>query len=204
MELNENHTLRAYADDIIILGDMKQDTVNNMSDLEPCQDPAKVPPSCEVIQVHITTSIFYKKRFKNEWIYVTNYDVIFITCDEDEKSTSYTLKGVDYKAEYMDFNPRSTIDRTRNTPYLQNDNLMEDYHVKTNKMDDLHTVSNSKKQLDSQSKVNNKINKLQDMQNINTILALRKYSKTNTEDLQEEEVQLNDKQAREHLKIPTW
>jgi len=33
MELNENHTLLAYADDIIILGDTKQDTVNSMSDL---------------------------------------------------------------------------------------------------------------------------------------------------------------------------
>jgi len=60
----------------------------------------------------------------------------------------------------MDFNPRSTIDRTRNTSYPENDNLIKNYHVKTNKMDDLHTVSNSKKQLDSQSKVNNKFSEL--------------------------------------------
>jgi hypothetical protein len=33
MELKENHTILAYADDIIILGDTKQDTVNSMSDL---------------------------------------------------------------------------------------------------------------------------------------------------------------------------
>jgi len=33
MEVNENHTLLAYADDIIILGDTKQDTVNSMSNL---------------------------------------------------------------------------------------------------------------------------------------------------------------------------
>ncbi|KAL4148863.1 hypothetical protein QTP88_003008 [Uroleucon formosanum] len=147
------------------------------------------------MHVEIATSIFHKKRFKNEWIYVTNYYVIFITCDEDKESTSYTLKGVgilhlnetckgyttrdilipgkvDYKAEFMDFNPRSVIDRTRNTPYLQNNNLMEDYHVKTNNMDDLHTVSNSK---------NNWIVKVK---------------KVNTENLHEEEERLNGKQAR--------
>lgn len=33
IELNENHTLLAYVDDKIILGDTKQDTVNSMSDL---------------------------------------------------------------------------------------------------------------------------------------------------------------------------
>ncbi|KAL4091215.1 hypothetical protein QTP88_025940 [Uroleucon formosanum] len=33
MELNENHTLLAYANDIIILDNTKQDTVNSMSDL---------------------------------------------------------------------------------------------------------------------------------------------------------------------------
>lgn len=137
------------------------------------QDPSKVPPSCEIMHVQIATSIFHKKRFKNEWIYVTNYDVIFIICDEDKEFTSYTLKGVgilhlnetckgyatrdilipgkvDYKADHMDFNPRSIMDRTRSTPNLDNDNLMEDYHVKTNNMNDLHTVSNSKKQLNSQ------------------------------------------------------
>lgn len=32
MKLNENHTLLAYADGIIILGDTKQDIVNSMSD----------------------------------------------------------------------------------------------------------------------------------------------------------------------------
>ncbi|KAL4104531.1 hypothetical protein QTP88_019826 [Uroleucon formosanum] len=70
----------------------------------------------------------------------------------------------------MDFNPRSIIDRTRNTPYLQNNKLMEDYHVKTNNMDDYIRCQ--------------------------TLKTLRKYRKTNTEDLQEEGVQLNDKQAR--------
>jgi hypothetical protein len=151
------------------------------------QDPAKVPPSCEIMHVKIATSIFHKKRFKNEWIYVTNYDVIFVTCDEDKESTSHTIKGVgilhlnetckgyaardilipgkvDYKSEYMDFNPRSAIDRSKNTPYTENNNLMEDYHVKTNNMDDLHIVANSKKQLDNKNKIDDQINELQDIQ----------------------------------------
>ncbi|KAL4104532.1 hypothetical protein QTP88_019827 [Uroleucon formosanum] len=55
----------------------------------------KVPPSFKVMHVHIATSVFHKKRFKNEWIYVKNYDIIFITCDEDNESNSCTLKEVD-------------------------------------------------------------------------------------------------------------
>ncbi|CAI6353722.1 unnamed protein product [Macrosiphum euphorbiae] len=153
------------------------------------QDPAKVPNSCEVMHVQIGRTIFHKKRFKNEWIYVTNYDVLFVTCDEDKESTSHTLKGVgiihlnetckgyatrdilipgkvDYKSEYMDFNPRSMIDRNHNSPRIETNNLMEDYHVKTNNMDDLHIVSNSKKQLDNQNKINTKIEQLQDLQQL--------------------------------------
>lgn len=30
MKINENHTLLVYMDDIIIIGDMKQDIINNM------------------------------------------------------------------------------------------------------------------------------------------------------------------------------
>lgn len=33
MEVNEIHTLSAYADNIIIMGDSKQDVVNSMSNL---------------------------------------------------------------------------------------------------------------------------------------------------------------------------
>jgi len=33
MKVNGNHIILAYADDIIILGDTRQDTVNNMSNL---------------------------------------------------------------------------------------------------------------------------------------------------------------------------
>lgn len=153
------------------------------------QDPVKVPPSCEIRHVQIGTSIFHKKRFKNEWIYVTNYDVIFVTCDEDKESTSHTLKGVgiirlnetckgyaardvlipgkvDYKADYNDFFPKSIIERVKDMPYTDNNNLMEDYHVKTNNMDDLHSVSNSKKQLDNQNKFISKLNKIEDVQNV--------------------------------------
>ncbi|KAF0726158.1 Integrase catalytic domain-containing protein [Aphis craccivora] len=151
------------------------------------QDPSKVPPSCEVMHVQIGTTIFHKKRFKNEWIYVINYDVIFVTCDEDKESTSHTLKGVgiihlnetckgyatrdillpgkvDSKSEYADFNPKSIIDRNQYTTHIETNDLMEDYHVKTNNMDDLNAVSNSKKQLDSQNKINLKIEEIQDIQ----------------------------------------
>lgn len=153
------------------------------------QDPAKVPPSCEVMHVQIGTTIFHKKRFKNEWIYVTNYDVLFVTCDEDKESTSHTLKGVgiihlnetckgyatrdilipgkvDYKSEYTDFNPKSIIDRNQYSPRIETNDLMEDYHVKTNNMDDLHIVSNSKKKVDNQNQVNAKVKEIQELQQL--------------------------------------
>lgn len=151
------------------------------------QDPPKVPTNCEVMHVQIGTTIFHKKRFKNEWIYVTNYDVLFVTCDEDKESTSHTIEGVgvihlnetckgfatrdillpgkiDYRSEYADFNPKSIIDRNQYSPRTETNGLMKDYHVKTNNMDDLHLVSNSKNQLDSQSKINIEIKEIQDIQ----------------------------------------
>ncbi|XP_060871073.1 uncharacterized protein LOC132945368 isoform X2 [Metopolophium dirhodum] len=154
------------------------------------QDPIKVPTNCEIMHVQMGTSIFHKKRFKNEWIYVTNYDLVFITCDEDKESTSHTLKGVgilklnetckgyaardvllpgkvDYKSEYMDFNPKSALEPIRDMPFTDNDNLMENYHVKTNNMEDLHKVSGSNKQLEKQQKVDNKIDELQNTQERN-------------------------------------
>ena len=195
------------------------------------QDPYNVPQNCEIMHVEIATTIFHKKRFKNEWIYVTNNDVIFITCDEDKESTSHTLRGVgiiqlnetckgyatrdilipgkvDYKAEYLDFMPKSKINASRDMQNTDNNNLMEDYHVKTNKMDDLHTVSNSKNQLDKQDKIKNKINELEYTQYVNNynlyvitsiiimiiiiiiIIHLIKtipiYKEANTEDIEEE------------------
>ncbi|XP_060881048.1 uncharacterized protein LOC132952688 isoform X1 [Metopolophium dirhodum] len=154
------------------------------------QDPIKVPTSCEIMHVQMSTSIFHKKRFKNEWIYVTNYDIVFITCDEDKESTSHTLRGVgilslnetckayaardvlipgkvDYKSEYMDFNPKSVLEHIKDMPFTDNNNLMEDYHVKTNNMEDLHKVSGSNKQLEKQRKVDNKIDELKDTQERN-------------------------------------
>jgi len=74
---------------------------------------------------------------------------------------------VDYKSEYMDFNPKSTIKQIKDMLYTDNNNLMEDYHVKTNNMDDLHTVSGSKKQLETQRKVDHKIDELKSTQQLN-------------------------------------
>jgi len=38
-------------------------------------------------------------------------------------------RKINYKAEYMNFNPKLKIIGHRNIPYTKNNGLMEDYHV---------------------------------------------------------------------------
>ncbi len=48
------------------------------------QEPKEVPDSCEIMQVQLRTNLFHKLKFKNEWIYATPGETIFITCDQDK------------------------------------------------------------------------------------------------------------------------
>ena len=211
-------------------------SIRPICEVQLLQDPENVPYSCETMHVQIATTIFHKLRFKNEWIYITKKEVIFVTCDEDKESTSHILEGVgkislnetckgyatrdvlipgkiDYKAEYSDFIPKSRINTTGNWEYVQNNNLMEDYHVKTNKMEDLNTIANTKQNLDKTKKENNKLEELKYIQSVNnyilyllsgliliTVLIIitylinqnkpTNYTNTNTDEEDEEEMSL--------------
>lgn len=56
------------------------------------QNPKEVPDSCEIIHVLLRTNLFYKLKFKNEWIYATPGETIFITCDHDKRSENHFLQ----------------------------------------------------------------------------------------------------------------
>lgn len=73
----------------------------------------------------------------------------------------------DYKADYVDFIPKSKIEQRGNCKYEQDINIMEDYHVKTYKMEDLHNIANLKKYLDKTNMGNMKIDNLQYTQALN-------------------------------------
>ncbi|VVC26149.1 Reverse transcriptase domain [Cinara cedri] len=58
MEVNENHTLLAYADDIIILIEIKQDTVNSMSKLmKVCKHMGLVVNQEKIKKMYITREV---------------------------------------------------------------------------------------------------------------------------------------------------
>ena len=131
------------------------------------QDPKEVPDSCNIMYVQIATSIFQKLKYKNEWLYVTKGETVFITCDTDKQSTSHALNGVgifslnetckayanrdilipgelNYQEEYQDFIPNSTINKNEypvSNP--SNKNIMESKHVRNNDMNDLNNIAHS-------------------------------------------------------------
>jgi len=49
------------------------------------QDPKEVPESCEIMYVQLQTNQFHKLKLKNDWIYVTPGETIFIACDPNLK-----------------------------------------------------------------------------------------------------------------------
>lgn len=58
------------------------------------QDPKEVPDNCEIMQIRIHTSIFHKLKYKNQWLYSSTGETVFITCDNDKQSTNHLLEGV--------------------------------------------------------------------------------------------------------------
>jgi hypothetical protein len=143
------------------------------------QDPREVPDSCNVMYVQIATSIFQKLKYKNEWLYVTKGETVFITCDTDKQSTSHALNGVgifslnetckayanrdilipgelNYQEEYQDFIPNSTI--TKDDYPVSNPshkNIMETKHVRNNEMNDLNSIAHSITQTQEVEDINN-------------------------------------------------
>jgi hypothetical protein len=58
------------------------------------QEPREVPNSCDIRHIEIVTTVFHKLKYNNEWLYVTNNDSLFVTCDEEKQSKTYILEGV--------------------------------------------------------------------------------------------------------------
>lgn len=130
------------------------------------QEPEEVPENCEIMQLQMTTTIFHKLRYKNQWLYTTNHETIFITCDDDKQSSSHilrvgilklneTCKGyatrdvlipgkIDNRAYYIDFIPKSVITENYVTTNFQQPTKS---HMKTNQLHDFHDIAFSKNQI---------------------------------------------------------
>ncbi|XP_060855486.1 uncharacterized protein LOC132933186 [Metopolophium dirhodum] len=130
------------------------------------QDPKEVPESCEIMHVQLQTNLFHKLKFKNDWIYATPGETVFITCDHDKRSKNHFLEGVgilsinetcrayatrdiliphkiEMDNEYVDFIPNSKIRESTEAYIGLNNNILKNKHVRTNQMFDLNIVAQS-------------------------------------------------------------
>lgn len=136
------------------------------------QDPKEVPDSCRIMHVQIATSIYQKLKYKNEWLYVTKGETLFITCDTDKQSTSHAIEGVGILAlnetckayatrdilipgelheedEYLDFIPKSLIpeaDKLLSKP--PDKNTIQTKYIKNNEISDLNSIAKSMVQIE--------------------------------------------------------
>jgi len=130
------------------------------------QDPKEVPDSCEIMHVQLQTNLFHKLKLKNQWIYATPGETIFITCDYDKRSENHYLQGVGILSinetckayatrdiliphkmepdhEYIDFIPNSQIKGSEERYVDLTTNILKNKHVSTNQMFDLNRVAKS-------------------------------------------------------------
>jgi len=113
----------------------------------------------------MATTVFHKLKHKNEWLYVTINDSVFVTCDEDKESKNHILEGAGIialnetcrgfanrdvlipgriagRTQYTDFIPTSVL-REPNSD-VENSHFtktMKFHHVKTNQMSDLNEIT---------------------------------------------------------------
>jgi len=154
------------------------------------QEPKEVPESCEIRHIEMATSVFHKLRHKNEWLYVTNNDSIFVTCDEDRESKNHILEGAGIillnetcrgyanrdvlipgrlsgKSKYTDFIPTSVIrDLWEETTRSKFTKTMEPHHIKTNQMHDLNEITYT------QDQVANKIQQKEQYEQLETTVYI--------------------------------
>jgi len=149
------------------------------------QEPREVPESCEIRHVEMATTVFHKLGHKNEWLYVTNKDSLFITCDEDKESKNHILKGAGIislnetcrgyanrdvlipgrlsgKTQYTDFIPTSVIrDLWEETSRNKFTKTMQSHHVRTNQMHDLNEITYTRDQITDQNQQKEQIDQLE-------------------------------------------
>ncbi|KAF0728539.1 Envelope fusion protein [Aphis craccivora] len=122
----------------------------------------------------LRTTIFHKLKHKNEWLYVTNNDSVFVTCEEDKESKNYILEGASIIAvnetcrgyanrdilipgriagttQYSDFIPTSVLKEPNvdsgNNNFIK---TIKIHHVKTNQMSDLNDITFKQEQVAEQ------------------------------------------------------
>ncbi|KAF0692437.1 Envelope fusion protein [Aphis craccivora] len=104
------------------------------------------------MQVQLRANLFHKLKFKNEWIYATPGETIFITCDQNKSSTKHFLEGVgilylnetckayatrdilishkiETDTELVDFVPNSQIKEIEDRYASLTTNILENKHV---------------------------------------------------------------------------
>ncbi|XP_050431561.1 uncharacterized protein LOC126840102 [Adelges cooleyi] len=52
------------------------------------------PSNCNIQYLNISYSIFHKLKYKNQWIFTTPFDTLFLTCDNIKESISFSIEGV--------------------------------------------------------------------------------------------------------------
>ncbi|XP_050060778.1 uncharacterized protein LOC126551465 [Aphis gossypii] len=134
------------------------------------QEPREVPESCEIRYVEMATTVFHKLRHKNEWLYVTNNDSVFVTCEEEKESKNHILEGAGIialnetcrgyanrdvlipgriagRTQYTDFIPTSVLKEpssdSGNDQFVK---TMKFHHIKTNQMSDLNEITITQEQ----------------------------------------------------------
>jgi hypothetical protein len=141
------------------------------------QDPKEVPENCSLLHVRIATSVLHRLKFKNEWLYTTESETLFVTCDEDKQSTSHTIKGVGKillnetckayvtqdilipgrvhnQKEYQDLIPGSVIpDLDKRLSLTVIGDIMRNKHVVDGEMGDLVQVATTSEQLESGNRI---------------------------------------------------
>ncbi|KAL4153163.1 hypothetical protein QTP88_000996 [Uroleucon formosanum] len=122
---------------------------------------------------------------QHEWLYVTNKDSLFITCDEDKESKNHVLEGsgiislnetckgyanrdvlitgrLTEKTQYTDFIPTSVIrnlwEETSNNKFTK---TMQSHHVRTNQMHDLNEITYTRDQITDQNQHHEQIDQLE-------------------------------------------
>ncbi|VVC36060.1 Envelope fusion protein-like [Cinara cedri] len=96
------------------------------------KDSKEVPTDCNLLRVKMAISVFHKLKFKNEWLYSTEGETLFVTCSDDKQFSSHIIEGIGKitlnetckayatrdililghlhnQEEYHDFVPRSVI-----------------------------------------------------------------------------------------------
>ncbi|KAE9543350.1 hypothetical protein AGLY_003261 [Aphis glycines] len=164
-----DQTLCKHASDFIICPEiypLHPRSIRPICEVQLLQDPKKVPDSCEIMHVQLRTNLFHKLKFKNEWIYASPGETIFITCDNDKRSENHYLEGVgilflnetckayatrdiliphrvENEEKYIDFIPNSQITEMENIYIDLSTNVLKNKHVRTSQMSDLDLVAKS-------------------------------------------------------------